>query len=45
MNCRPSAEITPNYKVQLAIFEYERLGKSSVQRHAGKDWDFYEWNK
>ena len=44
MNCRPTAEVIPNHKLQLALFEYERLGKSSVQRHAGKYWNFYEWN-
>lgn len=45
LNCRPVVEMTSNAKLQLAIFEYQHLGCSSVQRHAGPAWNFYEWNR
>jgi protein-tyrosine phosphatase len=44
-NCRPVIELSSHLKLQLAILEHSQLGVSSVQRHAGKVWDFYEWNK
>jgi protein-tyrosine phosphatase len=44
MNCRPVVDISPQFRLQLALFEHKRLDRSSVQRNAGKEWDFYEWN-
>jgi atypical dual specificity phosphatase len=39
--------IHPNegFKVQLANYEVSLFGSSSVITNAGKDWDFYEWNR
>jgi hypothetical protein len=39
--------IHPNdgFKVQLANYEVSVFGSSSVITNAGKDWDFYEWNR
>lgn len=45
LNCRPVVELSKNFKLQLAMFEYRHLGRSSVHRHAGAEWDFYEWNR
>lgn len=39
--------INPNdrFKVALALSEVEKHGTTTVGRKAGKDWDFYAWNK
>jgi serine/threonine/tyrosine-interacting protein len=44
-NCRPVVDVSDHFKLQLALFEHKRLDRSSVQRNAGKEWDFYEWNR
>jgi len=40
--------ICPNegFKLQMALFEVQELGYSSVAgEQSGKVWDFYEWNR
>lgn len=43
--CRPHIAPNDGFKLQMALFEIDHLGCSSVVRNAGPQWDFYEWNK
>mmetsp|Transcript_3175 Transcript_3175/g.4915 ORF Transcript_3175/g.4915 Transcript_3175/m.4915 type:complete len:307 (-) Transcript_3175:328-1248(-) len=43
--CRPYIHPNDGFKLQLAQFEISHLGRSSVTRNAGKEWEFYEWNR
>ena len=33
------------FRLQMAIFEVQELGYSTVADDAGADWEFFEWNK
>lgn len=39
--------ILPNegFRLQLAEYEVEQFGASSVVQNSGKDWEFYGWNR
>lgn len=43
--CRPYISPNEGFKFQMALFELEFLGKSSVADVQNKEWDFYEWNR
>lgn len=42
---RPYIHPNDGFMLQLAQFEVEKLGQSSVVKNAGSDWDFFEWNR
>lgn len=42
---RPYIHPNDGFKLQLAQFEIEHLGQSSVTKNAGEDWNFFEWNR
>lgn len=41
---RPQMNPNPGFKLQLAKFEIDRFGASSMVTCRDKFWDFYEWN-
>lgn len=41
---RPQMNPNTGFKLQLAKFEMERFGSSSMVTYNDKLWDFYEWN-
>lgn len=45
-SCRPYISPNDGFKLQMALTEIKVLGFSSVcGDKAGRDWDFYEWNR
>lgn len=44
-SCDHCIALKDQYKLQLAEYELQFLGKSSVAHKGGKAWNFYEWNR